>query len=88
MRRFLGRLKLFFFPPDGTPLWQRILPYAILGVLTLIVLIAGAYGWDYTNSPEFCGNDHGIPAARRGQTLLQAKRQDLLAPAVVDMVYD
>ena len=62
MRKLFRHLKRFFFPPDGTPLWQRVLPYAILGVLTLIVLIAGAYGWDYTNSPEFCGTAcHTMP---------------------------
>jgi len=32
-----------------------ILPYAILGILTIIVVTAGVYGWEYTNSPPFCG---------------------------------
>ena len=55
-------LKNFFFPPAGTPRWQRILPYAVLGILTLVVFIAGAYGWEYTNSPEFCGTAcHTMP---------------------------
>jgi nitrate/TMAO reductase-like tetraheme cytochrome c subunit len=52
----------FFFPPSGSPMWVRILPYAVLGVLTILLLIGAAYGWDYTNSPEFCGSTcHTMP---------------------------
>jgi hypothetical protein len=39
-----------------------ILPYAVLGVLTLIVVSGGIYGWEYTNSSEFCGTAcHTMP---------------------------
>jgi nitrate/TMAO reductase-like tetraheme cytochrome c subunit len=31
------------------------MPYGLLGVLTLAALVASAYAWDYTNSPQFCG---------------------------------
>jgi nitrate/TMAO reductase-like tetraheme cytochrome c subunit len=55
MKRFFRWLNKFFFPPEGTPFWLRLLPYAFLGVLTLAVLVGGVYGWDYTNSPKFCG---------------------------------
>ena len=55
MARLRESLRRFFFPPQGASRWARILPYATLGVLTLIVLIAGAYAWEYTNSPVFCG---------------------------------
>jgi nitrate/TMAO reductase-like tetraheme cytochrome c subunit len=48
-------LNLFFFPPTGSPRWAFILPYAVLAVLALTVLVGGAYGWEYTNSPQFCG---------------------------------
>ncbi len=52
----------FFFPSAGAPTWLRLLPYAALGILTLILLTAGAYGWEYTNSPEFCGTScHTMP---------------------------
>jgi nitrate/TMAO reductase-like tetraheme cytochrome c subunit len=62
MKRLKRALKRFFFPPEGTPLWIRILPYAVLGVLTLFVLVSSAYAWDYTNSPEFCGEAcHTMP---------------------------
>jgi len=66
MRNFFNRLGKalhnFFFPPPETKTWIRALPYAILGVLTLIVLIGAAYGWQYTNSPQFCGTTcHTMP---------------------------
>jgi len=62
MRKITRALKKFFFPPQGTPRWLRILPYAVLGVLTLVVLVSSAYAWDYTNSPEFCGTAcHTMP---------------------------
>ncbi len=62
MARFRESLRNFFFPPPGSSRWLRLLPYATLGVLTLIVLIGGAYGWEYTNSPVFCGTAcHTMP---------------------------
>jgi nitrate/TMAO reductase-like tetraheme cytochrome c subunit/mono/diheme cytochrome c family protein len=62
MKRFFGWLKGFFFPPEGTPTWVKVLPYAVLGVLTMILLMGAAYGWEYTNSPEFCGTAcHTMP---------------------------
>jgi len=55
-------IKKFFFPPEGAPRWQRLFPYVLLGILTLVVLISGAYAWEYTNSPEFCGTAcHTMP---------------------------
>lgn len=62
MKRIRQWLRNFFFPPEGSPTWVRVLPYAVLGVLTLLVLTAGVYAWDYTNSPEFCGTAcHTMP---------------------------
>jgi hypothetical protein len=66
MRNFFKRLGKtlhnFFFPPADSKMWIRVLPYAILGVLTLVVLIGAAYGWQYTNSPQFCGTScHTMP---------------------------
>ena len=62
VKRIIERLKRFFFPPAGTPTWLRLVPYIVLGVLTFVVLIFGAYGWEYTNSPEFCGTAcHTMP---------------------------
>ena len=55
-------LRNFFFPPAGSPWWVRLLPYAALGVLTFFVLVGSVYAWDYTNSPQFCGEScHTMP---------------------------
>jgi nitrate/TMAO reductase-like tetraheme cytochrome c subunit len=62
MKRFLRWLQHFFFPPAGASRWIRVLPYAVLGALTMLVLVGAAYGWEYTNSPEFCGTAcHTMP---------------------------
>jgi len=62
MKRITQRIKEFFLPPAGSPTWVRVLPYAVLGVLTLSVLTGGAYAWEYTNSPVFCGTScHTMP---------------------------
>ncbi len=62
MTKLRTRLRNFFFPPQGSPRWMYILPYTILGILTIFLLVGGAYGWDYTNSPKFCGTTcHTMP---------------------------
>ncbi len=50
-----ARLKLFFFPDSGAPLWIKILPYAVLGIATFALIIVSYATWEYTNSPPFCG---------------------------------
>ena len=62
MKKFGTWLKRIFLPPSDAQLSLRILPYAVLGILALAVLIGGVYGWDYTNSPGFCGTTcHTMP---------------------------
>lgn len=62
MKKFRTKIRNFFFPPQGSPRWMLILPYAILGVVTISLLVGGAYAWDYTNSPGFCGTTcHTMP---------------------------
>jgi nitrate/TMAO reductase-like tetraheme cytochrome c subunit len=62
MKKLINRIKGFFLPPEGTPLWLRLAPYISLGVLTILFLWGAAYGWEYTNSPEFCGQAcHTMP---------------------------
>ncbi len=62
MKRLINGLKHFFFPPADATRWARLLPYLVLGGLTLMLLTAGTYAWDYTNSPTFCGETcHTMP---------------------------
>lgn len=62
MRKIFSALKRFFLPPVGSPTWVRVLPFAILGVLTLSVISGAVYGWTYTNSSQFCGTTcHTMP---------------------------
>ena len=62
MKKSRERLARFFFPSSDSPRWLLILPYAVLGALTLFLIAGGVYGWEYTNSPEFCGTAcHTMP---------------------------
>ena len=62
IKRFFTKVRNFFFPPRGSSRKLLILPYTVLGLLTLSLLVGGAYGWEYTNSPEFCGTTcHTMP---------------------------
>ncbi len=62
LQNIKAKLKKFFSPPDDSPRWRLILPYAVLGVLTIIVVIGATYGWNYTNSPGFCADGcHTMP---------------------------
>ena len=62
MNNVKSKLRNLFFPPQGSPRWMLILPYGILGILVLSLLVGGAYVWDYTNSPPFCGTTcHTMP---------------------------
>ena len=60
LRRLGARLRGFFFPSADAPTSVRLRPYLALGVLTIVFLLLIPIGWDYTNSPEFCGTScHG-----------------------------
>jgi len=62
MKRLMYKIRDIFFPPANSPIWKWILPYTILGILTLALLLGGAYAWDYTNSSAFCGKTcHTMP---------------------------
>ena len=62
IQTLVTKLKKFLAPPDNAPRWRKILPYAVLGVLTLIVVVSATYGWNYTNSPSFCAEGcHTMP---------------------------
>jgi NapC/NirT cytochrome c family, N-terminal region/Planctomycete cytochrome C len=58
----MSKIKDFFFPPANSPRWMYILPIATLVILVLIVVYAGIHGWEYSNSPTFCGTTcHTMP---------------------------
>lgn len=62
LKRLGLALRNFFFPPLGAPRSAMLMVYLTLGVLALGTLVGGAYAWDYTNSPEFCGKQcHTMP---------------------------
>jgi hypothetical protein len=62
MRRLWSALKRFFFPSADSARWLRVLPFAMMGGLTLTLLSGGVYTWTYTNSSEFCGTAcHTMP---------------------------
>lgn len=62
MQKILSGLKRFFFPPPGSSRWLRVLPFVFLGFLTVAALLGSIEGWNYTNSPEFCGTAcHTMP---------------------------
>lgn len=62
MKRFFAALQGFFLPPASAPLFWRVMPYAVLGLLTIFVFVSSAYAWDYTNSTVFCGTScHTMP---------------------------
>ncbi len=57
-----ARLHRFFFPSPAAPRWERLLPYGVLGLVSLLMLTGGAFAWEYTNSPAFCGEScHTMP---------------------------
>ena len=62
IKRIKEGLQRFFFPPANSGPWLMILPYIAMGVLSFSVLLGGIYGWDYSNSPGFCGTScHTMP---------------------------
>jgi nitrate/TMAO reductase-like tetraheme cytochrome c subunit len=54
-KRIKAGLRRFFFPPAGSPRWLYILPYLVLAVIFIALVAGGISGWEYTNSPKFCG---------------------------------
>ena len=55
-------LRKFFFPPAGSPRWKIILPVLVLGIVVVLAIAGGTYGWEYSNSPQFCGTTcHTMP---------------------------
>jgi len=59
---FKDSVRTFFFPPPGSPRWKILLPTIVILVIVSIALVGGTYGWEYSNSPQFCGTTcHTMP---------------------------
>jgi mono/diheme cytochrome c family protein len=62
MKKVMERLGKFFVPEPGSSRWTYILPYLTLIILFIILFAGGTYGWERTNSTQFCGTTcHTMP---------------------------
>ncbi len=62
MKKLLERIGKFFVPEPGSSRWTYILPYLTLIIVFVILLAGGTYGWERTNSSQFCGTAcHTMP---------------------------
>ena len=62
MKRIKQAIRRFFVPASGARLWRRILPWATLTAVVVVVFSGGSTVWEYTNSPQFCGTTcHTMP---------------------------
>ena len=62
-RRFFHWLRHFFFPPPGSPRWVRVAPYAVMGVITLLVIV-GDHGYNLGEHGQWMKQTVFEPAAR------------------------
>lgn len=52
----------FLTPPENASIWRVLMPVGVMVVVALLALGAGAWGWEYSNSPAFCGGScHTMP---------------------------
>jgi nitrate/TMAO reductase-like tetraheme cytochrome c subunit len=62
VKKLVERIKKFFMPEPGSSRWMYILPYLVLVILFIVLFVGGTYGWEHTNSSEFCGTAcHTMP---------------------------
>ncbi len=62
MKRILGSLKSFFFPPSTAPVAVRILPLLTIAVVMLLLFVFTTVAWEKTNATAFCGETcHTMP---------------------------
>ncbi|HAE58820.1 MAG TPA: hypothetical protein DCG54_04745 [Anaerolineae bacterium] len=62
MQRFNERIRNFFIPSPGSPRWMWVPPILVILFLGAALLGGGIHGWEYSNSPEFCGTAcHTMP---------------------------
>lgn len=62
LKRIGSAVRDFFFPPPGARRSAMWMGYLTLVLLFFGLFVGGAYAWDYTNSPQFCGTQcHTMP---------------------------
>lgn len=62
MKKLMERIGKFFVPDPGSSRWTYVLPYLVLIILFIVIFAGGTYGWERTNSTEFCGTTcHTMP---------------------------
>jgi len=62
MRKLFSAIKRFFLPPPGSSIWIRLLPFVVLGMITIVFAYGSVEAWTYTNSSVFCGTTcHTMP---------------------------
>ncbi len=62
MKRFGKWLKAIFSPPADADTAMRILPFALVILLMVVLMVGSAKTWEYTNTTEFCGTTcHTMP---------------------------
>ncbi len=60
--KFRKRISRFFYPSPDSPRWKFFLPYLAFFVILTLLFGGGVYGWEYTNSSQFCGTTcHTMP---------------------------
>jgi hypothetical protein len=61
-KRIRKALHRFFRPGPGSSRRRRLLPWATVFVILVGLVVGGAYGWTWSNSPGFCGKTcHTMP---------------------------
>jgi nitrate/TMAO reductase-like tetraheme cytochrome c subunit len=62
MKKFMARLGKFFVPEPGSSRWTYFMPYLVLVLVFIVLFAGGTYGWERSNSTEFCGTAcHTMP---------------------------
>ncbi|HEY9075359.1 MAG TPA: NapC/NirT family cytochrome c [Anaerolineaceae bacterium] len=55
MKKLIAPLKRFFNPPPGSSRVVRVLPYAVITFILLVIFISTTVFWELANQTTFCG---------------------------------
>jgi nitrate/TMAO reductase-like tetraheme cytochrome c subunit/mono/diheme cytochrome c family protein len=76
VKKIMEQLGRFFVPGPGASRWTYILPYLVLALVFVVLFAGGTYGWEHTNSSEFCGTTcHTMPP--QGMTHLNSPHENV-----------